>query len=181
MHHKLLLVVDMQHDFIDGSLGTPQAQAIVAPVCEKIAQYQQGGGMVIFTRDTHHPDYADTQEGHNLPVEHCIQHTKGWQLHEALPAENASLWDKPSFGSPELAAHIKQLTDAVLVDEIEIIGLCTDICVVSNALLLKAFLPETPITVDARCCAGVTEESHRAALLTMQMCQIRITGADELA
>jgi len=168
---KLLIVVDMQNDFIDGSLGTAQAQGVVENVKAKIEQYANRGDRIIFTRDTHDESYLKTQEGKNLPVEHCIAGTEGWQISSKLNAENALVFDKKSFGSPELAAYIKGGPD---IDEIELIGLCTDICVISNALILKAFLPEMKITVDGKCCAGVTPESHQNALEAMKMCQVNI-------
>ena len=169
---KLLIVVDMQNDFVTGTLGTPQAQAILSNVKEKIEQYRQNGGAIIFTRDTHHDNYQATQEGKCLPVAHCVEGTEGHAIVDGLGADGCKVFDKPTFGSLELAEWVA----AGNYGEVELCGLCTDICVVSNALILKAQLPETAITVDARCCAGVTEESHRAALLTMKMCQVNIAG-----
>jgi len=170
---KYLVVVDMQNDFIDGALGTPEAQAIVPGVCEKIRQYPKDH--VIATRDTHAENYLETQEGRNLPVVHCVKGTTGWELHPKIAAalKDAVVIDKPTFGSKELAEKLALLAE---LDELEItlVGLCTDICVVSNALLVKAFLPETTVRVIADCCAGVTPESHKAALDTMRMCQIQI-------
>ena len=170
---KILLVIDMQNDFIDGSLGTPEAQTIVDRVAEEIGKYPAGD--VFATRDTHGKNYLDTQEGKNLPVVHCVQDTPGWELHPRIAAAlgDAQIIDKPSFGSVELA---RLMTRLALEEELEItlVGLCTDICVVSNALLIKAFLPETPVSVVADCCAGVTPESHDAALKTMAMCQVKI-------
>lgn len=173
--NRVLIVVDMQNDFIDGSLGSFHARSIVGNVKEKIRKYHQNGDNVIFTRDTHDDNYLKTQEGKNLPIKHCIIDTYGWNITDKLSVENAVIWDKKSFGSLELAAFIKEKTD---IDEIEIIGLCTDICVVSNALILKAFIPEIKITVDATCCAGVTEEGHKAALQTMKMCQVNIINGE---
>ena len=173
---KILVVVDMQNDFIDGALGTPEAQAIVPKVVEKMGQYEPRN--VYLTRDTHYENYLETLEGRNLPVTHCIQGTHGWQLHDAIAAaaENATIIDKPTFGSNRLAGllMVERAQEGL---EIELVGLCTDICVVSNALLLRAAMPEVPIAVDASCCAGVTPERHRAALETMKSCQIQITGA----
>lgn len=170
---KILLVIDMQKDFIDGSLGTKEAQAIVDRVAAEIGKYPSGD--VFATRDTHGQDYLDTQEGKNLPVVHCVKDTPGWELHPKIAAAlgNAAVIDKPSFGSVELARLMVQLA---LKEELDItlVGLCTDICVVSNALLVKAYLPETPVSVIADCCAGVTPESHDAALKTMAMCQVKI-------
>ena len=168
---KLLVVIDMQNDFIDGALGTPEAVSIVEAVKEKIRAYPPRA--VMATMDTHGPDYLSTQEGQLLPVEHCIRGTDGWRLRpdiEALLAE-AVIYEKPTFGSTRMAEAIRALPE---VEEIELIGLCTDICVVSNALLLKAYMPEVRITVDSACCAGVTPEKHLAALETMRSCQIRV-------
>ena len=170
---KLLIVVDMQTDFVDGALGTREAQAIVPAVREKILSHE---GPVIFTRDTHEENYLETQEGRFLPVPHCIRGTKGWEIIPELKAfserEGVRIIDKPSFGSTVLAALVSEQREKL--ESIELIGLCTDICVVSNALLIKAALPEMPLFVDAACCAGVTPESHKAALTTMKFCQITI-------
>ena len=166
---KVLCVIDMQNDFIDGALGTKEAEAIVENVKAKIELYRKNGDTVIFTRDTHSEDYMNTQEGKNLPVPHCIKGSKGWEISEKLDTASDKIIDKPTFGSFELAEYISTLAD---VDEIELIGLCTDICVISNAMILKARFTETPIKVDSSCCAGVTPESHTNALGTMKMCQI---------
>ena len=166
---KYLIVVDMQKDFIDGALGTKEAQAIVPNVRKKIEEFD---GEVIFTRDTHHKDYLSTQEGKNLPVEHCIEGTAGWEIDKSLqPLCKGLVVNKPTFGSMELAEEIWERGDA---QEITLVGLCTDICVISNAMLLKAAMPEVPIIVDRACCAGVTPQSHENALEAMKMCQIRI-------
>lgn len=170
---KILVVVDMQNDFIDGALGTPEAVSIVENVKAKIREYDPSD--VFVTMDTHAPDYLETQEGRNLPVEHCIRGTEGWKIRsdiEELLTE-ARIYEKPTFGSVELAKDMAEIASKEEI-EIEMLGLCTDICVVSNALLLKANMPEVVISVDPSCCAGVTPESHEAALKTMQMCQIRI-------
>ena len=168
---KILVVVDMQNDFIDGALGTKEAEAIVPNVAEKIKGFD---GKVIYTRDTHKPEYLSTQEGKNLPVEHCIENSKGWKISDKLPVtENAKIINKPTFGSKELGLYLEELSKKETIEEIELIGLCTDICVISNALLIKAFLPEVPIVVDPTCCAGVTPQSHDNALLAMKMCQIK--------
>jgi len=167
---KLLIVVDMQNDFITGTLGSPQAQMILPSVKAKIEHYKQNGDRVLFTRDTHYDNYLETQEGKYLPVAHCIKGTKGHVIADELNTDDCEIFDKPTFGSLKLAKHVA----ASDFDEIELCGLCTDICVVSNALILKAQLPETTITVDTKCCAGVTEESHKAALETMKMCQVNI-------
>lgn len=167
---KLLVVVDMQKDFVDGSLGTKEAVEIVANVVEKVKDAREEETDIVFTRDTHPVDYLRTQEGQKLPVEHCIQGTCGWEIVDVLKPYAEKIMDKPTFGSTELMhfAEKRGYTD------IELVGLCTDICVVSNALLLKAALPEARISVDASCCAGVTPESHEAALATMRMCQVEI-------
>lgn len=172
---KILVVVDMQNDFIDGALGTQEALTIVENVKAKIKEYDEQD--IFVTMDTHTPDYLNTQEGRNLPVEHCIKGTEGWLIRSDIAEllDGASVYEKPTFGSTRLAKDIAGIAAAEDI-EIEIIGLCTDICVVSNALLLKAVMPEVPISVDPACCAGVTPGSHEAALKTMQMCQINIEG-----
>lgn len=169
---KLLVVIDMQTDFIDGVLGTKEAISILPNVKAKIEQYQQNGDSIVFTKDTHKTNYLETQEGKNLPVTHCIEGSEGWQIHPELVSfsNHVPCFCKPSFGSIELANYIKDQQ----FDEIELIGVCTDICVISNAILLKAFAPEAHILVDASCCAGVTKESHQNALSAMKMCQITI-------
>ena len=171
----VLVVVDMQKDFISGALGTKEAVAIVPRVAEKIAQAKKAGKTVVFTRDTHHENYLQTQEGKNLPVPHCIRGTDGWefppQLAALAKARRAAVYEKSCFGSTRLASDLAAAPD---VESVELAGLCTDICVVSNALLIKAVLPEVPVSVDARCCAGVTPEKHEAALLTMESCQISV-------
>ena len=170
---KVLVVVDMQNDFIDGSLGTKEAQAIVPKVVEKIREYDPWN--VYLTRDTHYENYLDTQEGRNLPVTHCIFGSDGWQVRREIAeaAGEAKIVDKPTFGSNQLAG-ILMAERAQEALEIELVGVCTDICVVSNALLFKAAMPEAPITVDASCCAGVTPDRHKAALETMKACQIKV-------
>ena len=169
---NILLVIDMQNDFIDGALGTPEAVAIVPKVREKIRNFD---GTVLFTRDTHGENYMETQEGKNLPVPHCIRGTEGWQIRPELEELRVTEpIDKGTFGSDELGKILRDLKDEDPIGTITVIGLCTDICVISNALLAKAFLPEVPIQVDASCCAGVTPESHENALKAMASCQIRI-------
>ncbi len=170
---KILLVIDMQKDFIDGSLGTKEAQAIVDRVAEEIKKYPPEN--VFATRDTHPENYLDTQEGRNLPVVHCVKGTTGWEINGKIAAAlgPAEVIDKPTFGSVALAEKIKALAEKEEL-EVTLVGLCTDICVVSNALLVKAYLPETPVKVIADCCAGVTPESHAAALQTMKMCQVEV-------
>ena len=168
----ILIVVDMQNDFIDGALGTPEAVAIVPNVLKKIENFS---GKIIFTRDTHQENYMQTQEGANLPVPHCIENSFGWQIREGLEGHGEiAVLDKPTFGSRELGEMLLELDRQEPIGSICLIGLCTDICVISNALLAKAFLPEVPVSVDAACCAGVTPQSHLNALAAMKMCQIAI-------
>lgn len=185
---KYLVVVDMQKDFVDGALGTKEAEAIVPAVLEKVKAFD---GEVIFTKDTHFENYPETSEGKLLPVEHCIKGTEGWMLVDELEkfrSENGCrVYEKLTFGCKELAADMyaellkmrmnAEGTESDVAERnisIELIGLCTDICVVSNALLLKAFFPEAELKVDASCCAGVTPEKHEAALETMRSCQIMV-------
>ncbi len=163
---KTLIVVDMQNDFIDKALGTAEAVRIVPAVKEKIGEYVKNGDEIIFTRDTHCEDYLNTAEGRKLPVKHCIKGTEGWEIAEGLYVDGAKIIDKPNFGWP----HWNEEN----FEEVELVGLCTDICVVSNALIIKAMFPEINVKVDSSCCAGVTPESHEAALKTMQMCQIEV-------
>lgn len=163
---RTLIVVDMQNDFIDGVLGTKEAVAIVDNVKNKIREYADRGDEIIFTRDTHHEDYMETNEGKHLPVPHCIEGTHGWEVADGLAVPGAIYIDKPSFGYTEWKNYDLQ--------DVEMVGLCTDICVVSNALMIKALYPEINVRVDAGCCAGVTPESHEAALTTMAMCQVEV-------
>ena len=173
----VLVVIDMQHDFIAGSLGTPEARAILDGAVEKVRSWN---GPIFYTLDTHNADYAETQEGRRLPVPHCIKGTDGWRVPAALQAaldeQGAVAYEKPAFGSPRLAQDLAARHAANPIARIELIGICTDICVVSNALLIKAFLPEVPVAVDARLCAGVTPAAHEAALATMASCQVEILG-----
>lgn len=162
---KTLIVIDMQNDFVDGALGTKEAVTIVENVRRKIEQYKARGDEIIFTRDTHGENYPETNEGRNLPVVHCVRGTHGWQLVEGLYVDGAKIIDKPSFGYTGWGSFN--------FESVELIGLCTDICVVSNALILKAEFPEIEISVDPSCCAGVTPETHEAALATMRCCQIK--------
>lgn len=176
---KILVVVDMQNDFITGSLGTPEAQTIVPNVKKKIEQAVKNGDMIIYTQDTHFKDYLDTKEGKKLPVEHCIRGTEGWKIPDELrvPDDYHPHWNigKFAFGSRRLPELIRDDGLALSYNEIELVGLCTDICVVSNALMLKAYFYEgMEITVDATCCAGTTPENHEAALKVMEMCQINV-------
>lgn len=171
---KVLVVVDMQHDFVDGALGSEAAKAIVPHVASKIEDYRSRGDYVICTRDTHQADYLSTQEGRNLPVPHCIAHTPGWEILEALHCENFPKVDKVTFGSKELPQKLQEAFPLEDMESIELVGLCTDICVISNAMVLKAFFPEVPLIVDSRCCAGVTSQSHENALEAMKVCQINV-------
>jgi nicotinamidase-related amidase len=175
---KILIVVDMQNDFIDGALGTPEAVAIVPNVVAKIKEFD---GRVLYTRDTHEENYMETQEGKNLPVPHCIRGSEGWEIRpeiDALRTEDAI--DKPTFGSVELGQILKAQDEELKaqgktgIESITLIGLCTDICVISNAMIAKAYLPEVPVIVDAACCAGVTPQSHTNALEAMKMCQVAV-------
>lgn len=172
---KTLVVVDMQNDFIDGALGSKEAVAIVDNVVKKINEFD--GGFIV-TYDTHYDDYMNTREGKYLPVPHCIKGTEGWQLNNkvqnALASKNYLILEKPTFGSVKLVEYFRSTDQRDM--EVILIGLCTDICVVSNAMLLKANYPEMNIIVDASCCAGVTPETHKAALETMKMCQIEVIG-----
>lgn len=171
MQH-ILVVVDMQNDFIDGALGTREAAGIVPAVADKIRGFS---GRVIATRDTHEADYLTTQEGRMLPVAHCIRGTDGWQIHPDIrQLLQEPPVDKPVFGSVHLGQQLLEEHAREPINSITLVGLCTDICVISNALILRAFLPETEIIVDAACCAGVTPQSHRTALQAMKACQVRI-------
>ncbi len=165
----ILIVVDMQNDFINGSLGTREAQAIVGKVAEKVKAYQDAGRRVFFTRDTHESSYLTTFEGRHLPVPHCIKGTEGWQIaHELHPGENSFVVDKKTFGCLEWQKLVGQASS------FELCGVCTDICVISNALIVRAMFPDCVITVDSSCCAGVTPQLHKAALAVMRSCQIEV-------
>ena len=169
---NILIVVDMQNDFIDGALGTKEAVAIVPAVKKKIEEFD---GLVLFTRDTHEAGYMETQEGKNLPVPHCIQGTKGWEIREELEAlRKTEAIDKVTFGSSALGPFLKELDEKEKIESITVIGLCTDICVISNVMIAKAFLPEVPIIVDASCCAGVSPQTHENALKAMEVCQVKV-------
>lgn len=166
---KYLIVVDMQNDFIDGALGTAEAAAIVPYVKSLIENFD---GKVLFTRDTHSENYMETQEGNNLPVPHCIKGTYGWRIRAELDAlRKTEAIDKVTFGSKDLVEVLRGETD---IESITFVGLCTDICVISNVMLTKAFYPEIPLAVDAKACAGVTPQSHKNALEAMKMCQVTI-------
>lgn len=175
---KVLVVVDMQKDFITGSLGTKEAVEIVPKVAEKIKNFD---GYIFVTMDTHQKDYSNTQEGTYLPVEHCIAETDGWDLHPEIEsalcerkADIVEFFKKDAFGSRDLVLDLLSLNEKYGIEEIELVGLCTDVCVISNALMLKSWFPEVKIKVDASCCAGVIPESHKNALKAMKMCQIDI-------
>ena len=176
MANRFLIVVDMQNDFIDGALGTKEAQQIVPEVLERIDAAKRDGETLMATQDTHTADYLNTSEGRNLPVSHCMAGTDGWKIQPDILAAlgDALLVEKPTFGSTKLPQIIAEKADDVQTMTIELIGVCTDICVVSNALLLKAHFPEADIRVRAACCAGVTPEKHAAALETMRSCQIAV-------
>ena len=173
---KVLIVVDMQNDFVSGALGTKEAVEIVPCVVGRTVEAVNSGETILFTRDTHAETYMTTQEGRNLPVPHCIRGSEGWEIVDQLQAYTAAarVIDKPTFGSAELGETLKALDAESPIEKITLIGLCTDICVISNALLAKAFLPEAEVAVDAKCCAGVTPQSHSTALAAIKMCQIKI-------
>lgn len=166
MGKKALIVIDMQNDFVIDALGTKEAQAIVPNIQDKIKKYREENDTIIFTRDTHFKNYLYTNEGRHLPVPHCIKGTNGWEIIKELDTTDCEIIDKESFGWIGW--------NKFPFDEVELVGVCTDICVVSNALILKAQFPEMEVLVDSSCCAGVTPESHEAALLTMKMCQIKV-------
>ena len=176
---KILVVVDMQNDFVTGVLGTKEAVAIVPKVEQRILDGMAQGEAVLFTRDTHEADYLNTQEGRKLPVPHCIRDTEGWEIVDRLQgyAINTAPIDKSGFGSLDLCGILQIIDGQNTIEKITLVGLCTDICVISNAMLLKAALPEAEIAVDASCCAGVTPESHQTALAAMRACQIQIENA----
>ena len=191
---KIMIVIDMQEDFVRGSLGSPEAQAIVPRVVEVLDEHKETMTMVLFTQDTHPTGYLDTMEGKHLPVEHCIIGTEGWkiipEITDHINIEQYCRWEspevigscilKPTFGSTDLIDILHDLVEVEgeTIDEFLVFGLCTDICVISNVLLLKAYFPETPITVDASCCAGVTPEKHKAALEVMKSCHINVINEE---
>ncbi len=167
---KVLVVVDMQKDFIDGSLGTQEALNIVPLVINKIKEYEKNNDLIIYTKDTHDEDYLKTLEGKKLPVVHCLKGTSGHEIPTEILRNNKVIIEKPTFGSIDLIEYLKGLD----FESIELIGLCTDICVVSNALMIKAHFYEKEVIVDSTCCAGVTVKTHEDALNTMRMCQIKV-------
>lgn len=169
---KILIVVDMQNDFIDGSLGTSEAVKIVPNVINKVEQYSQNEHIIYYTKDTHFDDYLSTPEGKNLPVKHCIKNTNGWNIPDHIYKNGCKIVEKYTFGSVDLFNELNELKDDI--ESIELIGLCTDICVISNAMLAKAYFPNIRIIIDSACCAGVTIESHNKALDVMRMCQIEV-------
>ena len=181
MAGRLVIAVDLQKDFIDGALGSAEAQKIVDRCEDKLKKAKEAGDLVVFTRDTHKEDYMDTEEGKNLPVPHCRKNTEGWEIHPSLTAAcpDAKVLDKETFGSRALGELAGKLYLEGKLESVELFGLCTDICVISNALLVKAFCPDLPVYVDASCSAGVTPESHDTALKAMKSCQIHITGEGE--
>lgn len=171
MMRKVIVVIDMQNDFIDGALGAKEAQAMLPYLVAKLEREKDA--LLIFTQDTHSKNYIETQEGRNLPVLHCIKPEKGWEIAPSLQPfvkKAAAVIEKPAFGSLELPKAVAKLQP----DEVELVGLCTDICVISNAMILKTAFPELPVAVDASCCAGVTPASHDNALQAMKMCQVDI-------
>lgn len=173
MAKNVLAVIDMQNDFIDGALGTKEAEAIAEKVAAQIRDFD---GEVVYTRDTHFEGYLGTQEGKKLPVPHCIKDTEGWQIRDQVSqacAGERKIFDKLTFGSVELAEYLKNMPE---LQSVTLVGLCTDICVISNALVIKAFLPEVTVKVNADCCAGVTPKSHKNALEAMKMCQVEVVG-----
>lgn len=173
---NILVVVDMQNDFIDGALGTPEAVAILPNVQKRIDNFD---GPVYFTRDTHTADYLATQEGRKLPVPHCILGTDGWQIAPSLDTSRAAaIFDKPTFGSVALMHEMVRQNAREPIGSVTLIGVCTDICVLSNAMLIKAALPEIRVCIDASCCAGVTPDNHRTALAAVGPCQIEVIGND---
>jgi nicotinamidase-related amidase len=170
---NILIVVDMQNDFVSGSLATKEAKAIVPRVVDKINNFD---GEVIYTRDTHFDNYLNTSEGKKLPIEHCIKDSFGWEIVSPVKERvgDSKIIDKPSFGSTELPKIVKIINNSGNIDSITLIGLCTDICVLSNALILKAAFPETEIIVDASCCAGTTVQNHNTALNALVPCQVEV-------
>lgn len=176
MNKKLLIVVDMQNDFVDGALGTKEAESIVLNVRDKMEEYRKAGNDIIFTRDTHFDNYLETQEGRNLSVPHCIKNTHGWEIVSELDTSGSLIFDKNIFGSVGLMEYLR---DKYTAADFELVGLCTDICVMSNATMLKSFFPESEVAVDAYCCAGVTPERHKTALEAMKFIQINIINEEK--
>lgn len=179
MEKKKLIIIDVQNDFITGSLGTEEACRMFPHLIDEASRFS---GEILMTQDSHCENYLDTQEGKMLPVPHCIIGTEGWRFPKELEKlrmeREVKVYQKPCFGSTDLVADLKDAYENNLLDSVELVGICTDICVVSNALMIKSALPELPVFVDASCCAGVTPEKHKAALEVMQSCQIIIKGED---
>ncbi len=167
---KLFIVVDMQEDFVRGALGSKEAQALIPNLRKRLSMAQENGEEIAFTQDTHTADYLNTQEGQRLPVSHCIKDTAGWEIVKELPTAGARIFEKPTFGSLELARFVRENG----YEEVALCGVCTDICVVSNALLIKAFCPEIPVRVEEKLCAGTSRAAHDCAVQTMKSCQIVI-------
>ena len=172
---RVLVVVDMQNDFVDGSLGTKEAQAIIPKVKVKIDEYDKTHDLILYTQDTHNDKYMMTQEGRNLPVEHCVKETEGWEIVKDIPVKTVP-YAKNTFGSVKLALDLAKDNEIFLIESVELVGVCTGICVLSNAVLIKSMLPEVPIIVDASCCACVTPESHKTALDAMKLLQIKVVN-----
>lgn len=172
---KYLIVVDVQKDFVDGNLGSKEAAEMLPRLIQKVKSFD---GEVVFTKDTHFDNYLETQEGRLLPVKHCIKNTDGWEFPTELAplAEGRKVYEKSAFASRQLAEELLKSYECGKVDSVELVGICTDICVISNAFMLKGFMPELTISVDASCCAGVTPQKHNAALDTMESCQVIVTN-----
>jgi len=170
---KILVVIDMQNDFINGSLGTKEAVEIVPKVIEKIKKYKKEN--VYATRDTHDKNYLNSLEGKHLPIVHCLKNTVGWEIQKDIASmiDVKNIFDKPCFGSIKLAQHLTKINEKEPI-EVELVGLCTDICVIANAVIIKSYLINTPVSVDSNCCAGVSKESHKRALKSMQTLQVDI-------
>ncbi len=179
MEKKKFILIDVQNDFITGSLGTEEARRMLPRLMKKAECFL---GEILMTQDTHSENYLDTQEGRMLPVVHCIKGTQGWEFPQELETlrmeKKIRVYQKPCFGSTSLVSDLKDAYENGLLDSVELAGICTDICVITNALMIKSALPELPVSVDASCCAGVTPEKHKAALEVMKSCQIIITGED---
>ena len=175
---ELLIMIDMQKDFTTGVLGNDMTKEVVTAVCEEIKEYKKTGIPMIYTMDTHTEDYLNTQEGKNLPVVHCIKGTDGWEIpekvKEVMKGMTAYKVEKNTFGAKDLPAKVQEVMNEYDISAIKLIGVCTDICVISNAMLLKAYFPEIPIKVKARCCAGVTPQSNMTAINAMKSCQIDV-------
>ncbi|AXU09910.1 MAG: cysteine hydrolase family protein [Parvimonas micra] len=168
---KILVVIDVQNDFVDGKLGTQEAINMIPKLKEKIKNFD---GEIIYTMDTHDDNYLNTQEGRKLPIKHCIKGTDAWKIREGIYKENCKIFEKAGFGSSDLVEYLKSINEKEKIESIEFVGICTDICVIVNTLMIKGFLPEVELIVDSKCCAGVTPQSHNTALEAMKMCQVDI-------